>query len=849
MTVQNLEDIYELSSIQQYMLFNSLYKPTSGVYVEQSVYTLRGQLDISAFARSWQHVAERHSVLRTAFFWEDLEKPLQVVSRHVQLPLDRHDWRKLSPVEQQARLEAYLQTDRDRGFTLSEAPLARLVLIQMSEDTYYFVRSFHHLLLDRWSVSLVLKEVFALYEAFCQGRDLQLPKSHPYRDYITWLQQQDFVQAEKFWRQALKGFNTPITLGVGHASVSPPVQAEAYDAQRFRLSVTATSALQSWARQNHLTLNTLVQGAWAVLLSRISGKEDVVFGATFSGRPAVLAEVESMVGLFMNSLPVRVQVSPDVSLLPWLQRLQNQMAELAQYEYSPLADVLGWSEVSRGQLLFDSILVFENIPVDVASLGRGGELEIRHVRSSGGRTNYPLTVIIVPGPELSLRITYDCYRFEAPAINRLLRHFQTLLEGIGRYPSQPLSQLLHLIDFGGTEGQLTGDSQHTLPLARNGNGDRRALPAVGLERAEPRNSVERRLVEIWQDVLGIESISVTDNFFELGVHSLLAVRLFVEIEKRLGRSLPLASIFKAPTIERLASILDPSTPSNGSSPLVAIQPQGSKPPFFCVHELFGDVLCYMNLARHLGEDQPFYALQARGLDGEEEPFADIEAMAAHYIEAIQTVQPQGPYALGGLCIGGIVAFEMAQQLRAKRKEVTMVALLDSSPGSRRNRKVAYRLSFLGDLLRDLPSWLIGSFELSRSQWLNLVKLKIRMGKARKGASRSSAVSTHQSYAVKLIEEMGDLFHFSEQHRKVARAQYWALKEYTPRMYPGRLTLFRARMQPFFSSHAPDKGWRRLAAGGFDIRVVPGNHLGMLQEPHVKALAKELRACLDKANRS
>jgi aspartate racemase len=190
---------------------------------------------------------------------------------------------------------------------------------------------------------------------------------------------------------------------------------------------------------------------------------------------------------------------------------------------------------------------------------------------------------------------------------------------------------------------------------------------------------------------------------------------------------------------------------------------------------------------------------------------------------------------------------MAQQLRAQRKEVAMVALLDSSVVLRRKRKATHRLSFLGDLLRDLPSWLIGSFQLNGSQWLNLVKLKIRMGKARRAASRSSAIGIHQTYVAKLIEEMGDLFHFSEQHRKVARAQYRALRKYTAQVYPDRLTLFRARMQPLFSSHNPDKGWGAIAAGGVEIKVVPGNHLSMLQEPHVQVLAEKLRACLDGYN--
>ena len=390
----------------------------------------------------------------------------------------------------------------------------------------------------------------------------------------------------------------------------------------------------------------------------------------------------------------------------------------------------------------------------------------------------------------------------------------------------------------------------SLPMV-NGKLDRQSLPKPDGNRPnldqhyiESRNEIEQSLVQIWEDVLNVHPVGVYDNFFDLGGHSLLAVRLFAEIEKAFKKRLLLSSLFQDATIEHLADLINERTPLSQSS-LVAIQPKGSKRPFFCVHELFGDVLCYMNLARCLGPERPFYALQARGLDGTEEPLADIATMAAHYIEEIRSVQPEGPYALGGLCFGGFVAFEMAQQLRAKGEAVALVALLDSGI-NRKQGRVAWWWSFLRNLPRDLPSWLIGSLQLNRVQWVNLIKLKTRMVKARLAVTFHSP-DVGPSLGYSLIEEMGDLSEFSEQHRKVARAQYQALKQYKPQVYPGRLTLFRARMQPLFSSHKPDKGWGRLAAGGLDIRIVPGNHLGMLQEPHVKTLAKELRACLDKAN--
>ena len=225
-----------------------------------------------------------------------------------------------------------------------------------------------------------------------------------------------------------------------------------------------------------------------------------------------------------------------------------------------------------------------------------------------------------------------------------------------------------------------------LPLTPNGKLDYQSLPAPNQTRdmdeplVAPQTPLEKMLAQIWRQVLGVQAIGIKDNFFEIGGHSLLAVRLFVEIERKFKKRLPLSSLFERATIQHLASVISQPGSANDSSSLIAIQPHGSKLPFFCIHEFFGDVLCYMNLARHLGQDQPFYALQARGLDDGEEPFADIVAMAKYYIDTIRTVQPQGPYALGGLCFGGIVAFEMAQQLRAKGEPVALVALLDSAIG-------------------------------------------------------------------------------------------------------------------------------------------------------------------------
>jgi hypothetical protein len=204
--MKNVEDVYSLSPMQQGMLFHTLYEGEPGVYVTQTVHIFRGDLDVPAFQRAWQQVVDRHPVLRTAFLWEGLEVPLQVVRQKVRLPWQVEDWRNLDREEQDARLATFLAEDRSRGFNLSKAPLMRLALFQVDDETYQCVWTQHHILLDGWSVPLVFNEVLAYHEAFARGRDIYLARPRPYRDYIAWLQRQNMAQAEAFWRQFLRGF-------------------------------------------------------------------------------------------------------------------------------------------------------------------------------------------------------------------------------------------------------------------------------------------------------------------------------------------------------------------------------------------------------------------------------------------------------------------------------------------------------------------------------------------------------------------------------------------------------------------------------------------------------------------
>lgn len=437
---KKIEAIYPLSPMQQGMLFHTLYAPKAGVYVEQISCTLQGSLNIAAFERAWQKVLNQHPILRTAFVWEEIDEPLQVVGKRVMLPLTQQDWRALSSAAQEEQLAAFIQTERERGFKLSKAPLMRLSLIRLAEDRHQLVWSFHHLLLDGWSTPLLLKEVFACYGAFCQGENIHLHQVRPYGDYIAWLQQQDMSQAEAYWRQRLKGVAAPTPLGMRQLSNNQNDQEAANGRQRTQLSSATTSALQALAQQHQLTVNTFIQGAWALLLSRYNGENDIVFGTTTSGRPADLAGAESMIGVFINTLPVRVRVKPDAPLLPWLKQLQNLQIESRQYEYSPLVQIHGWSDVPRGVPLFETLLIFENYPVGSLLNNQITALEIQNVRSFQ-QVNYPITLLVMPGARLSLLTLYDRHRFDAPTITQMLGHFKALLENMVANAHQRLKDI------------------------------------------------------------------------------------------------------------------------------------------------------------------------------------------------------------------------------------------------------------------------------------------------------------------------------------------------------------------------------------------------------------------------
>ncbi|MDU9041739.1 amino acid adenylation domain-containing protein, partial [Pseudomonas corrugata] len=433
-----IEDVYPLSPLQQGMLFHSLLHEDSGVYLMQDRYRIGGAIDEVAFLESWRQVVALHPSLRASFQWKSQKQPVQVIHREVKVPLDTLDLRGLAAHEQEARIRSLLEDEQKVGFNLSKPPLIRFRLVRLADESYEFIRSFHHILMDAWCISLVTVDFLKVYEALCNDRTPELKSPRPFRDYIQWLQRQDAGKAEQFWRGQLQGLNapTPLTVdnGVAHDRYTDAVLV---DDQLIHLSEQQTQALAAFCRSRRITPNTFFQGVWSLLLSRYSGQRDVVFGVTVAGRPADLTGVAEMIGLFINTLPLRVSVDPDAPLGNWLNDLQGLNVDMRDFEHTPLTDIQGWSDFPRGETLFDSILVFENAPIDEQILEGGFQFSLEGMDHSV-HTHYGLTVVILPGEQLGIRVSYDRERFEAATVERLLGHIASLVAGMLAAPDAPL---------------------------------------------------------------------------------------------------------------------------------------------------------------------------------------------------------------------------------------------------------------------------------------------------------------------------------------------------------------------------------------------------------------------------
>lgn len=428
---RKIECIYPTSPVQKALLLSSQHAGSVGTNIEQIVFRLSGPLDLAAFSKACQHLVDQHAIFRTAFVWTDAGGSFQVVSRDVTVPLCVEDWSSVAESQVPERLRELARCEKVRGFNPAKAPLLRIRCIRLHVQGTALIWTHHHALLDGWCLPILFRELFRAYSSYANGKMPEVHIRRPYQDYIQWLRQQDHKQAELFWKETLAGFETLTTI-LGHEQLIERAAGDSanWSDETVQLPVETTMRLQAACQRLKVTMNTLVQAAWGLLLGLYSSETDVVFGATVSGRPASLAGVEEMIGPFFNSIPVRIRLTDTMNLQQWLTEIQRRQAKARQYEHvstNQLCDWIGWPS---GASLFETLVVFQNYPSDPFDLSDvEGQLSLEEA-SSPVRSFYPLTLSVTVGSRMDLVLAFATSRFRKIDIVRMLRLMERALKAL-----------------------------------------------------------------------------------------------------------------------------------------------------------------------------------------------------------------------------------------------------------------------------------------------------------------------------------------------------------------------------------------------------------------------------------
>jgi non-ribosomal peptide synthetase component F len=501
----NVEDIYELSPLQQGMLLHSLHDGAADMYLSQQTYAIDGPLDAEALVNAWQAVTDAHQTLRSSFHWEGLDKPLQVVHRNVALPVRHHDWSDADDGRQRERLAQLQAEDRAAGFDLEVAPLQRLNVIRLGDRRYTLTWTYHHVLLDGWSITIVLDEVMSWYRTAITGAPPPRPVP-AYRNYMAWLQGQDLREAQDFWTTALASAR-PCRVAQDRPA-SRLGGTGAVERRMVGLPSALTDALRQTAARHQVTFSTMVQAVWAVVLQGYTGQPEITFGCATSGRPADLPQVDRMVGVFANTLPVPVAVPDDGDVGSWLRDIQGGYAAMRRYEYTPLADIKKWAGMP-GQQLFDSLVVLENYSLitDVEA----GPMSVR-VDTLYDKIDLPLVLTVAPDPVSKMELLIHRDRFEPGFIDDILKRLYLTFEAI--------TTVERIAPVVSAAGPRPARQAEPVPGAR----ERPSAPTP------PATPEEAAIAAVFQEMLDTDDIDATVSFFELGGTSFDAVRAVGRID-------------------------------------------------------------------------------------------------------------------------------------------------------------------------------------------------------------------------------------------------------------------------------------------------------------------------------
>jgi thioesterase domain-containing protein/acyl carrier protein/NRPS condensation-like uncharacterized protein len=837
-------------------------EPNSSIHNLLHLFQFEGPLDIPTLVRCLREIAQRHEILRTVFSSTG-EQPIQIVSPDVDFELSVEDPQIYHPNEWEKEVRQFALAFANQPFNLTNGLLWRFKLLRLSPERHVLIRVIHHIIFDGWSNSVFMRELEALYKDFLAGEPSPLgPLPIQYADFANaqrqWFQENLFSSQVEYWTDRFEGGVSALALPIDNPrSMGQSNQGEC---QSLKISEGLTRELKAFSYRQGVSLFVVLLAIWKTLLYCYTQQEDMMVCSPVASRHR--NETKGLIGYFNNVIVMRTDLSENPSLRELFQRVSAVTLGAYANQDVPLQKVVALPSLVRTPLT-RSMFTFQNIPNQSIQMN---ELKVSSEYVERESTNFDLSLSLqeVDG-QLEGILQYKTDLFETNSIAQMLSRFQNLLEVVTANPDLCLSDLPTFEAVGNYQLASLNDTSADTSFAAQ---ESYALPL---------DEFEQKLTQIWEEVLEFRPIGRTHNFFELGGHSLLAVQLFSQIERVFGRTLSLSTLLQSPTIEQLANLLRQEECTNAWHSLVPIQPNGSRPPLFCMHGGGLNILIFRELSDALGPDQPLYGLQAKGLDGNAEPHFRIEDMATDYIHEMRTVQPHGPYFLAGLSNGGVIGLEIAQQLNRQGESIGLVAMFDTYGPDK--RRVLLPLSRVGSILIYGLRYSLPRF-VKKLKAIGISAVLVQLWEKRSAPAKTpDSLIEDESIEngpiidgaidipvrKRFFEGWVDKLHlFVLQHspmafhapslampesqgimffnlRRLEKAHHQARIQYKPRPYTGCITIFRATEQPPGFYRDRNFGWSEIAKGGLEIYDVPGHHSSITQS---NILAQKLKDCLD-----
>jgi len=782
---------------------------------------LSGSVDAHILEASLQLLVDRHETLRTTF-GEVSGEFVQMVASSRKLSLEITTLPDMPESERESRLQELIREEAGATFDLANGPLFRARLFRISAESHLLVTTIHHILADGWSGGVIQRELWSAYEALIQGNQPALsPLEIQYGDFVAW--QQEWSASDEmrehldYWTKKLAGLPSVVDFPLDRTPTNRPASHGALET--LLLPEDLVHSLKGFAQSEGLTMFAVALACFATLLSQYSDETDVLVGSPIANRKP---ETEPLIGPFARPVALRLDLSGNPTFRQLLHRTADDVMDGLSHSDLPfetLIESLPVTSAGGRNLNFQFYFSYQTAFLQLRQLQ---QLTVTPMPKFSMGIPFELQLVVIERREgVRAELEYNPDLFDASTIQAALHQYQALMHNLVSNPDSPIAELPrpHIAHSAKAPREAFASSHE--PIA--------AIQESGT--SAPMNEVEQQLAEMWKEVLHRDSVNATSNFFNLGGYSLSAAKLLLKIEKHFGKKLPLAALFEAPTIRQMAELLHRGESKTFGGRILPIQTTGKKPPLFCVD---GGPF-FVPLAQNLGADQPVYGLRLEDTTQFSSPYR-FEDIAAYHIESLRMAQPNGPYYLGGWCLAGVIAYEMARQLKAHGEEVVLVALFDAA-----NPAYLRRFSRAELAVRRTLFWLQKSklhFDRLRhlgphEAWAYLgervesIRQNFRLAKLRR--SYRSSIGKTEALS-------GDL-------RGANAVVYLAARAYKPGPYSGRVALFRSGLEPLSLHRDPTLGWKDVA-DRMVVDEIPGDHREIFDEPAVHVLAARLSGQLE-----